>query len=118
MHSWRPGHDLRVPRLVVTSSNVNHESHNPLTQYSRTPPPPPSPPLIYPAVQTPLVSFELSGIGSIIGPRFPFSPGWFVPFSIPTFEIPESEATCMYNLNVSILFIYKTAHDLQTSLGD
>ena len=33
-------------------------------------------------------------MGSILGPRFPFSPGWFVPFSIPTSEIPESEATC------------------------
>lgn len=47
----------------------------------------------HPAAQTPLVSFALSGMGSILGPRSPFSPGWFVPFSIPTSEIPESEAT-------------------------
>ena len=44
--------------------------------------------------QTPLVSFKLSGTVLLIGsPRFPFSPGWFVPLSIPVLDMPESEAT-------------------------
>lgn len=43
---------------------------------------------------TPLVSFRLSGMVLLTGrPTFPFSPGWFVVLSTPTFEIPESEAT-------------------------
>ena len=53
-----------------------------------------------------------------MGPRFPFSPGWFVPFSIPTFEIPESEATYTYDLHISIIPIMKTTHEFQDKMGD
>lgn len=43
---------------------------------------------------TPLVSFRLSGMILNTGaPTSPFSPGWLVPLSMPTAEMPESEAT-------------------------
>lgn len=52
---------------------------------------------------TPLVSFEFSGMMLMTGaPTSPFSPGWFVPRSIPTAEMPESEATGACTIRVSI----------------
>ena len=93
--SWRE-HGLRIVRTAGIASDVTAASHGPQMMWFC------SPALLRRinihtrVAQTPLVSFELSGMGSIMGPRFPFSPGWFVPFSIPTFEMPESEATCIW----------------------
>lgn len=100
-------HDLRIPPTAAIAALAMQNPH--LTQIL---PQSTSPLLHYPfphttlnsaqlspaqlsTAHTPLVSLELSGIGSIIGPTSPFSPGWFVPFSIPTFEMPESDATCL-----------------------
>lgn len=105
-------HNLRNPSHSLNSHcriHTSHESllhHNhPLIHLSRIPLTPttlthsPIPATQPSTAHTPLVSLELSGTGSILGPTMPFSPGWFVPLSIPTFEMPESDATyCAYNI--------------------
>lgn len=95
-HSSWLERDLKVPRAALIARHLRVLcltilSHAGSVVHLRYTPPTSN----HTAAQTPLVSLELSGMGSILGPRSPFSPGWFVPFSIPTSEMPESEATCI-----------------------